>query len=63
MLHQMIWQEHDREAAAHEGPMTQIRRELSTTQANLETLRTRIGQVTDLHDARGLRCYVKAKEC
>ena len=29
--------------------------ELSTTQANLETLRTRVGQIADLRDAQGLR--------
>ena len=41
MFHQAIWMEHDREAAAHEEPVTQIRQELFTMQANLETLRTR----------------------
>ena len=35
--------------------MTQIRQELFTIQANLETLRTRLGQVADLRDAQGLR--------
>ena len=35
--------------------MTQIRQELCTMQANLETLRTRIVQVADLRDAQGLR--------
>ena len=52
---QTIWLERDRKAVAHEEPVMQIREELSTTQANLETLRTRIGQVADLHDAQGLR--------
>ena len=55
MFHHTIWLEHDREAAAHEEPVTQIRQELSTIQANLETLRTRLGQVADLRDAQGLR--------
>ena len=45
--------EHDRSAAEHEDPVTQIRQELFTMQANLETLRTRIGQVADLRDAQG----------
>ena len=54
MFHQTIWMEHDREAAAHEEPVTQIRQELFTMQANLETLRTRIVQVADLRDAQGL---------
>ena len=35
--------------------MEQIRGALSTMQANLETLRTRVGQVADLRDAHGLR--------
>ena len=55
LFHQTIWMEHDRSAAAHEDPVTQIRQELFTMQANLETLRTRIGQVADLRDAQGLR--------
>ena len=55
LFHNTIWLEHDREAAAHEEPLTQIREELSTIQANLETLRTRVGQVADLRDAQGLR--------
>ena len=55
MFHQTIWLQHDREAAAHEEPVTQIRQELFTMQANLETLRTCIGQVADLLDAQGLR--------
>ena len=55
MFHTTIWLEHDREASAHEEPMEQIRGELSTMQANLETLRTRAGQVADLRDAHGLR--------
>ena len=55
LFHQTTWLEHDREAAAHEEPVTQIRQELSTIQANLETLRTRLGQVADLRDAHGLR--------
>ena len=38
ILHQTIWMEHDRDAAAHEDPVTQIRQELLTMQANLETL-------------------------
>ena len=28
---------------------------MSTIQANLETLRTRVGQIADLRDAQGLR--------
>ena len=55
MFHNTIWLEHDREADAHEEPVTQIRHEMSTIQANLETLRTRLGQVADLRDAQGLR--------
>ena len=55
LFHNTIWLEHDREAAAHEEPAPQIREELSTIQANLETLRTRVGQVADLRDAQGLR--------
>ena len=46
---------HDREASGHEEPVAQIRHELSTLQANLETLRTRLDQVADLRDAQGLR--------
>ena len=55
MFHQTIWLEHDREAVAREEPVMQVREELSTMQANLETLRTCIGQVPDLRDAQGLR--------
>ena len=55
MFHQTIWLEHDREAAAHEEPVTQIRQELFTMHANFETLRTRLGQVADLRNAHGLR--------
>ena len=40
LFHQTIWMEHDRGAAAHEDPVTQIRQKLYTMQANLETLRT-----------------------
>ena len=55
MFHQPFGWKHDRDAAAHEDPVTQIRQELFTMQANLETL-TRIGQlVADLRDAQGLR--------
>ena len=31
--------EHDQEASAHEEPIMQMRRQMSTMQANLETLR------------------------
>ena len=57
MFHHTIWLEHDREAVAHEETVTQIRHELSTMQANLETLRTCLSQVAvaDLRDAQGLR--------
>ena len=55
MFHQTIWLEHDRSAAANEDPSTQIRRELWTMQANLETLRTRVGDMEGLRDLRGLR--------
>ena len=55
MFHNTIWLEHDREANAHEEPVTQIRAQLFTMQANLETLRTRLDQVADLRDAQGLR--------
>ena len=55
MFHTTIWLEHDREASAHEDPITQIRDQMSTMQANLETLRTRVGQIADLCDAQGLR--------
>ena len=33
----------------------QLRDQMSTMQANMETLRTRIGQIADLRDAQGLR--------
>ena len=36
-------------------PIVQLRRQMSTVQANLETLRTRVGQVADVRDAQGLR--------
>ena len=55
MFHNTIWLEHDREANAHEEPDTQIRAQLFTMQANLETLRTCLDQVADLRDAQGLR--------
>ena len=64
VFHQTLWMEHDREAAAHEEPVTQIRQELFTMQANLETLRARIVQVADLRDAQGLRegqCEMSAR--
>ena len=54
MFHQKIWIEHDRSAVANEDPMTQIRRELWTMQANLETLRTRVGDVEGRRDLIGL---------
>ena len=47
--------EHDREASAHEEPIVQVRQQMSTMQANLETLRTRVGQIADLRDAQGFR--------
>ena len=55
MFHTTIWLEHDREASAHEEPIAQIRQQVSTMQANLEKLRTRVGQIADLRDAQGLR--------
>ena len=45
---------HDREASAHEEPIVQIRQQMSTMQANLETLRTRVGQIADLRGAQAL---------
>ena len=50
MFHTTIWMEHDQEANAHEEPIVQMRQQMSTMQANLETLRTRVGQ-----NAQGLR--------
>ena len=55
MFHTTIWMEHDREASAHEEPRVQLRQQVSTMHANLETLRTRVGQIADLRDAQGLR--------
>ena len=55
MFHTTIWMEHDQEASAHEEPIVQMRQQMSTMQANLETLRTGVGQVADLCDAQGLR--------
>ena len=57
MFHATIWLEHDREASAHEEPITQIRAQLSTMQANLETLRTRVN-----HRA-GERCLGSSSCC
>ena len=48
MFHTTIWIEHDQEASAHEEPIEQLRDQMSTMQANLETLRTRVSQVADL---------------
>ena len=45
LFHQTIWMVHDRDAVANEDPVTQIKSELWTIQANLETLRTQIGEV------------------
>ena len=56
MFHNTIWLEHDREANAHEEPVTQIRAQLFTMQANLETLRTRLDQIADLRDAQVKDC-------
>ena len=42
MFHTTIW-------------LVQMRQQMSTMQANLETLRTRVGQIADLRDAQGLR--------
>ena len=55
MFHTTIWLEHDQDASAHEEPIAQMRQQMSTMQANLETLRTRVGQIGDLCDAQGLR--------
>ena len=55
MLHTTIWLEHDRDACAHEEAIEQLRDQLSTMEANLETLRTRVGRVADLRDTQGLR--------
>ena len=63
MFHQTIWMEHDREAAAHEEPVTQIRQELFTMQANLETLRTRVVQVAKLLISAMLKAYAQNNEC
>ena len=48
MFHTTIWLEHDREASGREESIAQIRAQMSTMQANLETLRTRVGQIADL---------------
>ena len=48
MFHTTSWLEHDREASANEEPMVQMRQQMYTMQANLETLRTRVGQIADL---------------
>ena len=42
VLHQTIWLVHDRQAAAHQELVTQIREEILTIQANFETLWTRL---------------------
>ena len=62
MFHITIWMERDRQASAHEEPIVQIRQQISTLQglwwalqANLETLRTPVGQTADRRDAQGLR--------
>ena len=55
MFHTIVWMEHDQEASAHEEPIVQTRRQVSTMQANLETLRTRVGQIAYLRAAQGLR--------
>ena len=57
MFHTTIWLEHDQEASAraHEEPIEQLRDQVRTMEANLETLRTRLTQVADLRDAQGLR--------
>ena len=57
MFHSTIWMEHDQEASAraHEEPIEQLRDRVCTTEANLETLRTRLTQVADLRDAQGIR--------
>ena len=48
---------HDQEASAraHPDPMTQLLDRVSTMEANLETLRTRVTQMADLRDAQGIR--------
>ena len=45
----------DEEASAHEEPIVQMRQQMSTMQANLETLRIRVGQIAHLRDDQGLR--------
>ena len=55
LFHRTIWMEHDRDAVVNEDPVTQIRGELWTTQANLETLRTRVGEVEGRRELVGLR--------
>ena len=47
--------EHDPNSPPNEEPLTQVRSELWTMRANLETLRTRAREVEGLHDVRGLR--------
>ena len=47
LFHSTIWMEHDQEASVHEEPIVQVRQQMSTMQANLETLR--------MCDAQGLR--------
>ena len=55
IFHTTIWLEHDREAVAHEEPIEQLRDQVSTMEANIQTLRTRVTQIADLRDAQGLR--------
>ena len=57
MFHTTKWLEHDQEAStrAHEEPIEQLRDQVRTMEANLETLTTRSTQVADLRDAQGLR--------
>ena len=49
--------ENDQEASAraHAEPTEKLRDQVSTLEANLQTLRTRLPQVADLRDAQGLR--------
>ena len=57
MFSSTIWIRHDSEANArmHENPVDCLRDRVMTMEHNLETLRTRLTQVTDLRDAQGIR--------
>ena len=57
MFNTTIWINHDQDASArmHEDPVEQLRDRVFCMEHNLETLRTRLTQVADLHDAQGIQ--------